>query len=79
MNTGTNWQNLNGESVFDHYLPYCPTVIESVYNVSEIPEGIDPFITVVKTTERLFITDGKHGIYCAKSEGGKWTKSWDKI
>lgn len=79
MKARTDWQNLNNESIFDHYLPYCPTVIESVYGAADIPEGTDPFITVVKTTERLFITDGQHGIYSAKSGSGNWIKVWNKL
>ena len=73
------WKNLNGVSIYKYYSPYSPTVIDSVYGAADIPDTLEPFITVLKSFERLYVTDGKHGIYVMISSSGEWQRKWLKF
>lgn len=73
------WKNLNGVSIYKYYSAYSPTVIESVYGAADIPDTLEPFITVLKSCERLYVTDGQHGIYTMISSGGEWQRKWIKL
>jgi len=70
---------LNGVSIYKYYSAYSPTVIESVYGAADIPDTLEPFITVLKSCERLYVTDGQHGIYTMISSGGEWQRKWIKL
>lgn len=74
------WQNGNGNSIFDIFAPNGTYGLYSYYNIAGIPnhEATDVFVSIIKWNERMLIIT-ETSIYITSSSLGVWKKEWREI
>lgn len=79
-NFNTSWQNGNGKSIFDIFIPSGTCGIYSYYNIADIPnlEAANAFVGIFKWNEGMLVVANVN-IYITVSSLDVWEKKWHKI